>query len=293
MLVNGVWNPTRVGMLMLKMNSCSACLTSGYVRRVVAHEGREQGVEVGDGLSAGRLALEGVEEIDDLPERAAQVPGRRALHLALDPLEPLAQEVQQVPAHAVDGKQVQVVDVEVPLGVGVADLGRVDAVQPVLGGDLGGDVVVQPLQRIAHVAVFADLPVELLDVVVDQVDIGAGRDLADLRVLLAVEDVGLGGLVEGRVEQHPLDDVLDLLHLGRRPEPQLVGQGQHPQGELVRLPVAELTGGVPGLGDGRGDLRRVEFDNPSVALLDFLEHGCNSCRGRGSGDDALARCVHP
>jgi hypothetical protein len=169
------------------------------------------------------------------------------------------------------------VDVDIAFGVRHPDLGRVDGVQPILGGHLGGDVVVEPLQGVAHVAVFADLPVELFDVVVHQVDIGPGGDLADLGVLLPVEDVGLGGFVERRVEQDALDDVLDFLHLGARPEPQLVGECQHPQCQFLRIPVAELAGGVAGLRESDGDFRRIELDYPSISFFDFLEHEASSC----------------
>jgi hypothetical protein len=53
---------------------------------IVSDEGCQQGVEVGQGLGAGRFPLQGVEEIDDLAQGRAQVLGRCAFHLAFDSL---------------------------------------------------------------------------------------------------------------------------------------------------------------------------------------------------------------
>jgi hypothetical protein len=130
--------------------------------------------------------------------------------LPATPLEALTEQVLEVPADAVDREQAQIVDVHVAVLVGVADLGGIDLVQPVLGGHIGGDVVVEPLQGVAHIAVFFYFPVQALNVVIHQVDIGLGGDVADLGVLFAVEDIGLGGHGRG-VEQDALDDVLNFL----------------------------------------------------------------------------------
>ena len=159
---------------------------------VVTHERRQQRVEIGKGLGAGGFSLERVEKIDDLTQGGAQVLGRCALHLALDPLESVFQQVLQVPSHAVDREQAQIVDVQVAILVGIADIRRIDPVEPVLGRDIRGDVVVEPLQGIAHVAVLFDFPIQALDVVFDQVHVGLGGDAADLGMLFAIEDVGLG-----------------------------------------------------------------------------------------------------
>ena len=235
---------------------------------VRADEGGEEGVEVGEGLRAGRLSLQRVEEVHDLAQRASQVLRGLALDLSRGALEPLHQQILDVPAHAVDGEDAQVVDVKVALGVRRADLGRVDLVQPVDLAHLGGDVVVQSLEGVAHVGVLFDLPVRLVEVAVDQVDVGARDDLADLRVLVPVEDVRLGRLpVLGR-EQHLLHDVLDLLDRRNLAGEGLLGDGHHAQHELLRRLEAELCRCLARLLDGRGDLARVKGDNCSVALSD-------------------------
>lgn len=88
MFVNGVWKPTRVGTFRLNRNSCQALFDLRVVEPVVADVGREEGVEIREGLRAGRFALHRVEEVDDLSERCPQVPGRRALRFAFDSFEP-------------------------------------------------------------------------------------------------------------------------------------------------------------------------------------------------------------
>jgi len=103
---------------------------------VIADEGCQQRVEIGQRLGAGRFPLEGVEKIDDLTQRRTQVIGRGAFHLALDPLEPVAQQIGKVPANAVDRQQTEVVNVDVALGMGPPDFRWIDFVEPVFCGDV-------------------------------------------------------------------------------------------------------------------------------------------------------------
>lgn len=56
---------------------------------------------------------------------------------------------------------------EIPALVRMPNLGRVYAVQPVFRGDVRCNVVIEPLEGIGHVAVFIDLPVQVLDVVLN------------------------------------------------------------------------------------------------------------------------------
>ena len=115
-------------------------------------------------------------------------------------------------------------DMDIPAFMGMPDFRRVNAVQPVFGGDFRGNIVVQSLQRIGHVTVFLDFPIHFIDVIVHQIHIGLGGNLSDLSVLLSIKDIGLGGFVKRRVQQHAFDDVLDLLDLRNRSRPQLMGQ---------------------------------------------------------------------
>ena len=62
---------------------------------------------------------------------------RRTFDFACHPLKPLPQQIFQIPSHAVNRKQAQVVDVNVAVPVGLPDLGRIDAVQPVFRGHIG------------------------------------------------------------------------------------------------------------------------------------------------------------
>jgi hypothetical protein len=123
-------------MLMLNTNSCSACLTLRITQLIVTDKGCQQGVEVGQGLGPGRFTLEGVEKIDDLAQGRAKVFGRCAFHFALDAFETVAQQIGEIPAHAVDRQQAEVMDVQVALGMGPPDLRRIDLVQPVLRRDV-------------------------------------------------------------------------------------------------------------------------------------------------------------
>ena len=207
--MKGVWKPTLGGNVHVEDELLEALLHLRVREPVVPYEGREVRVEVGEGLGAGGLALQCVKEVHHVAQRAPEVLGGPALHLAGDPAEPAHQQVAQVPAHAVGGQEAQVVDVEIAVHVRVANLGRVDALEPVLGRDGGRYVVVEPLEGIAHVAVFVDAPVGAVQVAFDQLQ-ALGQEafpLPDLPVLVAVENVCLGDLRVAALDEHFLDQV--------------------------------------------------------------------------------------
>ncbi len=235
----------------------------------MAYEGGEEGVEIAEGLGAGGLALEGVEEIDDLAEGGAEVARGAAFGFSGGAAEAAAEQVLEVPSHAVDTEQAEVVHMEVAVGVCVAHLGAVDFVEPVCLADFAGDVVIEALERVGHVAVFLDFPVEALEVLVDEFDIGLLDHFADARVLVAVEHIGLCRALIGREEERFLDDVLDLLDGGNLSVVHGLEDGEHAHGELSRRLFAELIGGLPRLEQGGGYLGGVEADVSPVALADF------------------------
>ena len=97
-----------------------------------------------------------------------------------------------------------------------AHFGRVDVVEPVIGNHLARDIEDQAAQRVALVGIGVDTPVELLQVLVHAgLDIDQGfAVVAQLFVLLAVDDVGAQSLGVAGVKQGGLDRVLDLLDVG-------------------------------------------------------------------------------
>ncbi len=137
----------------------------------------------------------------------------------LDPtgnaVEALVEQRTQRPAGAVAGQHVEVVDVQVRLAMRGADLGTVNLVQPVVGGDLAGHVENQPAQRIALVGVGAHAPVLAGKVLVHRGgDIDDGLAVAAQTPMpLAIDDVGTRSGVVSRLHQHPLDGVLHQLHV--------------------------------------------------------------------------------
>ena len=90
------------------------------------------------------------------------MPGRLAFHLSGNTAESFHQQIEKVPSDAVDRKKAQVMDVEIPFRMRPSDFGGIDFVQPVDLADLGGDVVVQSLQGVIHIAVFVNFPIHLL-----------------------------------------------------------------------------------------------------------------------------------
>jgi len=76
---------------------------------------------------------------------------------------------------------------------------------------------------------------------VDQVNLGLGGNSADLGMLLPVDDIGLGCLIVRRIQQNPLNDILNFLHLRGGSHAKLMGQGQDPQGHLLGIPFPEFS----------------------------------------------------
>ncbi len=192
MLVKGVWNPTRVGTFMLKKELLQALAYLFVVEGVVADKRGEQCVKIREGLGAGCLALHGVEEVDDLAECRTEVTGRLAGCISGYAGEAATKEIFKIPAYAVDAEKAEIVDVHRSGCMRLVDLRWIDAVQPVLRADNGGDVLVQPLQRPAGVGTLFHPPVFKIEVLVDKVDIAEYLlCVTESAVLMAVDDVAL------------------------------------------------------------------------------------------------------
>ena len=93
-----------------------------------------------------------------------------------------------------------------------ADFRRIDLIQPVGLSNFRRNVVIQALQTIAHVGVFFDFPVQIINVFIDQIDVRIGRNFPQFFMLVTVDDVGLGSFLELRINQNILDDVLDIFN---------------------------------------------------------------------------------
>ena len=134
-------------------------------------------------------------------------------------------------------------------------------------------MVVQPLERVAHIAVLFDPPVETLQVSIDHVQIGLLDQRADSRVLLPVEDIGLGRSSEQGGEQHLFDDVLQLLDGWWMGVQAGLGKAEDAQRELPRDVVPVLARGFTGLLERGCDLGLVEGNDIAVPLSDSCEDG--------------------
>ena len=198
--------------------------------------------------------------------------GRPALHLSRNALESFDQEVVKIPSHAIDGQKAQVVDVEVAFRMGLPDGRRVDLIEPVDLADLRGDIVVQALERIVHIAVFMDLPVHFLEVLIDEIHLHLVGDLAQTRMLVPVYNVGLCRQPVGRTQQNLLDNVLDLLHPHDVVAVQLLRQVQGADRQPLGRLVIEFARSRPSLGNGVRNLVGVKFDQTAVSLPDFYVH---------------------
>ena len=100
--------------------------------------------------------------------------------------------------------------------VGFPNLLRIHFVKPIGFAYFGKNVVVHPLERVPHVAVLFDLPVKLVEIVIDEAERRGGRKRAHLGMLLPVDDVGFGGRGEFFKNELLLDDILHAFNGGRK-----------------------------------------------------------------------------
>ena len=195
------------------------------------------------------------------------------MNLVRDVAEALPEQVSQGPAGAVADDGIgQVMEMKISLGMGLLDIFGIDLVEGEIGKDFAGNPGVEP--REAHhalVAVLPDLPVRVVDIVLDQafqVETGL-LGLADPLVLFPVQDVGLGDFEVSLLHQDHFHDVLDLLDRRDRVSSELFIR--HERGDVR----SRLGGGgirdslrLHGLGDRSGDLLLIEVHDRPVPLLD-------------------------
>ena len=245
----------------------------GIGQVVLADKRRHVGIERGERLRPGPFVLQRAEKVDDLADRRGHVLGRAGLDLARHAVQPLVEQRAQRPAGTVTGQHVQIVHMNVALAVRDADFRRVDVVEPVVGDHFSGDVENQAAEAVTLIGVGVDAPVHLVEVFVDRafhVHHGLAV-LAQLGVLLAVDDVGAGGLEVVSGDQHLLDRVLDLLDV-RRFGAELVDQDLDDlRGQQERFVGIQLAGGGAGPLDRGAYLFRIERRQRVVALDDTLE----------------------
>ncbi|OQB53783.1 MAG: hypothetical protein BWX98_02400 [Candidatus Aminicenantes bacterium ADurb.Bin147] len=233
----------------------------------------QQRVDAGEGLGPGELALHRPDVVDHVEGGRLQVLGRGGMDLVGDVAEALTEKVFERPAGAVaDNRIGQVVDVEVPLQVGLLDVLAVDLVEGEVAEDLARDPGVEPGEAQGSlVGVFPDLPVVLVNVIPDQALEVDSRLLGfpDALVALPVEDIGLGDLEVSPLHQDMLNHVLDLLDRGDRVAAELVLQDErHDIRDCFGLGVVIDSLRFHGLEDRVGDLVLGEINNFPVPLLD-------------------------
>jgi len=184
----------------------------GVSQLILAHIGRQVGIERAERLGAGPFVLQGAEEIDHLPQGAAQVLGRHRFDTARHAIEAFVQQRTQRPAGAIPGEHVEVMDMQIRLAVRAADLLAVDLVEPIVGGDLARHVQHQPTQGVALVGIGLHTPVFAVEVFVHRGgDFHQGLAVAaQAAVLFAVDDIGAHGKEVAGVHQYAFDAVLDL-----------------------------------------------------------------------------------
>ena len=256
----------------------------GQIPGIVPAEGllhtvRHAVVEVDNGLSAVLVVLVGLNGNAGKGGVAGNVVGRKFVGLpqiAVPGGKPAFEQLLDVDLAAGSGEgiEIQIVNMDIPLLVGLGMLGlENEHLIELLGalaavfqhGTHGGiaiDIGVLPLYIGVHRIGKRDILVGLHK---------PGVHFPDPAALIAVENVGLGRLDISLVHQYPLHQVLNMLYLrGRRAlhlqdGQHLVRQG----GGHVLLP--RLVGSFEGLGDCARNLFLIKTDQPPVPLPQFFD----------------------
>ena len=239
----------------------------------LADERGEVEVEGRDGLAAVHLVLhrfhgdagEDGGRLDALGRAGLAVAGAEAV---------LEDEVQRV----LDAGQglgriiVLVVDMDVVLRHGVADIVGEEALVHIALGRLGGELHHHARRGVGvHVGV---LPGDVVGLRVDDgLENLRALGLAGHVALVAVADVFLGDLLAGAVHQFVLDDVLDLFHGHFL----LVDAGNRVGDLGGEDDILSVFRHIHGFQDGGDDFLVVEFDVSSVAFQYSLDHIRGRC----------------
>ena len=138
------------------------------VRKVIGADVRRQiGIDRRKGLSTGPFILQRAHEVDHLADGCRQMFGRTGFGLAGNAVETFMQQIFQRPTGTIGGQHIQIVNVNVTVAVRFADFGRINMTQPVVGGNLAGNVQNQAAVGITLVGIGIDAPVEFFQIFVD------------------------------------------------------------------------------------------------------------------------------
>ena len=129
------------------------------IKPIIPDERSQQGIEIGKGLGASCLPLQGEKEVDYLSQDGAEMFSWPAGYLTPHSFESLQEQIVDIPAYAIYAQNTQVMDVYIPALLGFLHLGSVDLIKPILGYYDRGKMEVHPLQRISHIGVFLHPPV--------------------------------------------------------------------------------------------------------------------------------------
>src|SRR4030042_3508956 len=96
-------------------------------------------------------------------------------------------------------------------GVRLSYLRRINLIEPVMRNNTLSCVHIKSLERVAHVAVLIDLPVQHAEVVINHINVfQKSTDLSHVLVLFPVEDVCFRCLGMSVLDEDFFDGILDL-----------------------------------------------------------------------------------
>ena len=233
---------------------------------------RKVGIEARKRLSTGPLVLHDAEEVYHLIAQRAQVACRGGIYLARN-AEALLDQLLEAPAGTVAGEHAQIVQVQVAVAVGIADLLVVNLAEPVVCGDSSGVRKDKAADRISDGRVFLDAPVENVYIAVDGlfiVKVGVFH-IAQFLALLTIKYICLCNTLIATARQDRLDAVLNILDRNIA----VFYLRQEVSRDLERDEIDDIigvlgVGGLKRLFNGVCDLGDVKIYDFSVSLNDLV-----------------------
>ncbi len=133
------------------------------------------------------------------------------------------------------------------------------------------------MQGIGHITVFIDLPVDFLQVLIDQIDPHLIGDFSQPGVLITIDDISLGCLDIGRRQDDLFNDVLHVLYAHDLVAKELLCQVKDSYGQFFGSLNIKFACCGPCLFNGFGDFFRVKLNVPAIPLSYLAVHVPSPC----------------
>ena len=169
---------------------------------------------------------------------------------------------------------------DIPCFIGCADLFWINFIKPIGLTNLRKNIVIEPLERIAHVAILFHLPIELIKIIINETEGCCSCKSSHFSMLRSIENVGLCSSLEARLHEDLFHCILKFLHSRDMmcwvASDFLQDIRDHLICQLLSLFRIELPCRFAGSSNGASDLLLFKTNLFSISFNNFCEHGENN-----------------